>query len=131
MEKQDKEILIRFMCECQPYGMNCDVHGRVRVLRYVDTKKGTACFESKFGVGYVPQEYPIEEVKPFVRPLKSLTDDEFSEIKSTLISTPSNIEESLAMIDKWILFVRRKHIDYLGLLEKGLGVSTEAFNPYD
>ena len=131
MEKQDKEILIRFMCECQPYGMKCDVHGRMRELRYVDTKKGTACFESELGNGYVPQEYPIEEAKPYVRLLKSLTEEEFSEIKPTLLSTPSNLEESLAMIDKWSLFVRRKHIDYLGLLEKGLGVSTETFNPYN
>lgn len=131
MEKQDKEILIRFMCECQPYGIKCDVHGRVRELRYVDIKKGTAWFESELGGGYVPQEYPIEEVKPYVRSLKSLTEEEFSEIKPTLLSPPSNLEESLAMIDKWSLFVRRKHIDYLGLLKKGLGASTETFNPYN
>lgn len=105
MKAEDKKLLVKAICGYLPYGLEvnydneiCDcvgyVHGKV-----ILTKKFSSV---SFGVD-------VEKVKPYLRPLLSMTEEEIEyEIK---------IRESLAKCIDWC---NQKRFDWRGLIEKNL-----------
>ena len=70
--------------------------------------------------------YPIENVKPYLRPLKDMSDDEREEFRSK-----DGVMSYSPQQDEWVLcafcaeaydWLGSNYFDYRGLIEKGLAI---------
>ena len=112
---KDKELLLKDLCGRLPYlenwvrydGKDYVVtgygHGRVSLL--------SSMFSS--GVGPCPL---VEEVKPYLRPMSSMTEEEI--IEWNIMVDNCNEPFDFCFVD----YCNRKHFDYRGLIEKGLAL---------
>lgn len=132
MKQEDKELLLRDLCSRLPYGV---------ILNCCDSigEKLTAIDEK----GLVNYDYDIEEVKPYLFPLSSMTEEEMKELLEI-----SNFNSDIDKIcDDFIIFIERTlidivdivnfisylnahHFDYRGLIEKGLAINATGLNIY-
>lgn len=130
MTQEDKQLLLKDLCERLPYGVMCDFAyklGNPQKLLYVtpyDEKEQIHldAKEYKFGNGsYGPSDFDVEYVKPYLRPMSSMTnteEDEYMAARHKDIAeayihlTPQNA------ID-WLL---AHHFDFRNLIEKGLAL---------
>ena len=93
--------------------------------------------EDVFCKNYPNLPYWIETIKPYLRPMSSMTDEEKGEMyhdcyvvsidfehrTTAMIAVPNAIK-----VVNWLL---EHHFDFLGLISKGLAIEvTESNNPY-
>lgn len=152
MKEEEKELLLKDLCARLPYGVFCNMGldyplPLQRLL--VDKLDGILLDFYEDGKDY--QVY-LSEVKPYLRPMSSMTEEEKEELKelcSIYIPTDSknidfedygilvlthhltdnsyNFKLNLNVVD-WL---NKHHFDYRGLIEKGLAIEvTENNNPY-
>lgn len=127
-----REVLIDLSARF-PYG----------VIVRLDYKDGTIVTR-EIGIGsFHDMLFGNAEGKPYLRPMSSMTEDEFAEYEKakdldTLDSSETLIENMKAKhrvrISKWYHgtdWLNAHHFDYRGLIEKGLAIAiTEENNPY-
>ncbi len=128
MTQEDKGLLLKDLCARLPYGVKVwykyyptNITEKFATsIRLADDKLALSRKLSKEG-----DWYPIEEageilIKPYLRPMSSMTDEESEEFSNTEIVGYSNYD--------WL---NAHHFDYRGLIEKGLAIEvTEDNNPY-
>ena len=144
MTEEQKQLLIKDLCGRLPYGVNI-LHvkdGIIGVLStiniYVDGREQKLkCSTSFFGEDNVP----IEEFKPYLYPLSSLTSSEAEEIERIMgCNIPWRISEGLIewtvggsvesetfelridQIERLTEFLNAHHCDCRGLIDKGLAI---------
>ena len=142
MIQEEKQLLLQDLCARLPYGIMVD---RLGVPHKVLSIK-TGSIEIDRGK-YMPASYYLDEVKPYLRPMSSMTAEERKEFSKLLdrrcceedweghisISYCIEIDNvytddedgikyptpfSMAAID-WL---NARHFDYRGLIEKGLAI---------
>ena len=114
MTQEEKQLLLQDLCARFPYKVICELSG--------DGAKITEQLQLG-GLGQFL--YGRIEVKPYLRPMSSMTEEEKKELESMLFTIP-NLEHCI-VID-WL---NQKMFDYRGLIEKGLAIEvTEENNPY-
>jgi hypothetical protein len=65
-------------------------------------------------------QYHLDEIKPYLRPMSSMTEEELSFYNNHLITPGITIlEENLSEYLNWM---HSHHFDYRGLIEKGLAI---------
>lgn len=121
MTQQDIELLLKDLCARLPYGVKVNYRGIIGGIQYVDSYNEVC-------LAYPNNGYtvPIEEIKPYLRPLSSMTEEEMLEINalptgkdnilpncSEFVWTPNH-----GMID-WL---NSYNFDYRELIEKGLAL---------
>jgi hypothetical protein len=135
MTEENKSIFIEDLCGRLPYGVQCRYSAIVPLLggvvnigdlRAIDVK------QEQFNVcGHLCM---IGDLKPFLRPLSSMTDDEKKELMDLCDITP--YETQGLKIDEYgigvflngvcsinydvMTWLNKHHFDYRGLIEKGL-----------
>lgn len=125
MTREDKQLLLVDLCGRLPYGV---------ILNCCNTvgEKLTAIDEN----GLINHDYDIDEVKPYLFPLSSMTERqcyELSAIRSSFqdswkyIKTP--IPLSICNFEQ-IEWFHKNHFDYRGLIEKGLAIDATGLNIY-
>lgn len=150
MTKEDKELLLKDLCARLPYGVKVQVAGyKITELLKIDIKNGGGerpyCFN--------PFAFSAEQVKPYLRSMDDMTEDEIEELKSLcsiyiptdspnigfedygiivfthhLTNNTYSFKLNLSVID-WL---NKKMFDYRGLIEKSLAIEvTEENNPYE
>ena len=123
MNKEEKELLLRDLCNRLPYNVMCQVefkedgkhNSKVMFLSGIFTDE--AYFTTKGGSIY------SNEYKPYLFPLSSMTEEE----QRTLDSMCNGVEmvsrlSGLKMFDKAFNWLNENHFDYRGLIEKGLAI---------
>ena len=123
MNKEEKELLLRDLCNRLPYNVMCQVefkedgkyNSKVMLLSGIFTDE--AYFTTKGGSIY------SNEYKPYLFPLSSMTDEE----QRILDSMCNGVEmvsrlSGLKMFDKAFNWLNENHFDYRGLIEKGLAI---------
>lgn len=108
MTEEDKQLLLKDICARLPYGV-C-VH-----VRY---KEGEPCY-GKLAPRDIQwfMDSKIEVIKPYLRPISSMPDEEKSELKNL------QPRERLAEIVSGVLeFYCKYHLDYNRLIEKNLAL---------
>lgn len=138
MTQEQKELLIKDLCARLPYGVK--VHAKyidtvtdvevekVGVLSMVDTDTVVAFTSDDTNCyNYVT----IQEVKPYLRPMSSMTGVEVLEyisLKESIIASDDILYyfETYESID-WL---NKNHFDYRGLIEKGLAIDATNLNIY-
>ena len=154
--EEEKQLLLQDLCARLPYKVRCKC---VNGLGGGETKKGVLKYVGNcYGVisnyyedvplhsGFVNNVfYPIENVKLYLRPMSSITVEEGERLeqiaKETLGDFMFEAEEdggAIYHMTKWKTlsptmfdYLNSIHIDYRGLIEKGLAIKvTEENNPY-
>ena len=123
MGKEDKELLLKDLCARLPYGVKCNYNynNEIYNIDYI-----SALYEEvKLDI---PNNYTIgiSEVKPYLRPMSSMTEEERVEYFYNRMTSWAQNEfgESYteAVMQYRIDFLLEHHFDYRGLIEKGLAL---------
>jgi hypothetical protein len=140
MKQEEKDLLLKDLFSRLPYGVKC---------KYYDHYEGA--YDEGTIRGFERHEYMeidgvcihVEEVKPYLFPLSSMTDEQKEELEdmnwSFDDSVINNIVECLGYhrqfvthFDCFVLidWLNKKHFDYRGLIEKGLAIDCTNLNIY-
>ena len=122
MTQNEKDILLKDLCARLPYGVKCKYYDCCEG----DYDEGTIC-------GFERQEYiqidgvciHIEEVKPYLFPLSSMTEEQ-KDIFGKLWWNTHGVNMAMHAID----YLNKNHFDYRGLIEKGLTIDATGLNIY-
>ena len=124
MTQEEKDLLLKDLCARLPYGVkflreswNYEWDQEMSVIEVLeDIDKD----------GYInnTKVYKVEDVKPFLFPLSSMTEEQ----KSILSLCNAFIEPR--SIELKLNFYNEQHIDYRGLIKKGLAIDATNLNIY-
>ena len=125
MTQEDKELLLRDLCARLSYGVKIRLQGKPRILFGVQENLIIVRTRSK-DCGWEWDEYDIEEwdIKPYLRPMSSMTEEEYESIKYKYSFYGDSILHTSEMftcgdVTDWL---NAHHFDYRGLIEKGLAL---------
>ena len=128
MTQEDKKLLLKDLCARLPYGVIVNVKGFDYDYNDNLTQiyKGVSC--SIRVTTNMP--YDIEQVKPYLFPMSSMTKEQREEMNSF---DPFQTEETKTL-GGWAVclvdFYNKHHFDYRGLIEKGLAIDATRLNIY-
>lgn len=115
MTPEEKQLLFKDLCERLPYGVMVSMRGgefesyKYPYLLTAVIKFGLDCLCKVYHPIYTPFGVPkIEDVKPYLRPMSSMTNEEREEW----------YKQSRVDYD-WL---NAHHFDFRGLIEKGLAL---------
>ena len=127
MTQEEKQLLLQDLSARLPYKVQVEIQGfHSGVLRGIDN--GTVSTDR--GINY-----PLMLVKPYLRPMSSMTEEERDDFKSTeyeetitqypCSAAPTEIKV-LSYTAKTFDWLNANHFDYRGLIEKGLALEAPA-----
>lgn len=145
MKQEDKELLLKDLCARLPYGVKLKHYqGFNCLLKYINLYTFGAhvevlnneCFKNILERG----RRQIFEFKPYLRPISSMTEEEVNKLFHILKINEKNANEWIKVNDigtirlfteegkdfyeiaDAINYLHSIHIDYSGLIEKGLAI---------
>lgn len=118
MKQEDKELLLKDLCARLPHGIKAQILNQENIQKDVVISVGNIPYIPNLGKGW------FKECKPYLFPLSSMTDEqkreEYEICKEYIIGYESDL----------IDFYNRNHIDYRGLIPKGLAIDATGLNIY-
>lgn len=133
MTQEKKQLLLKDLCARLPYGVKICACGN---KEYTAILKGVVGDEFFLQFDYQKTEvtkkadtYNIKEIKPYLRPLSSMTDEEKMYVNELIYDKDGLFLSPIPTwvinecdIDKYIDFCNSKHLDWCGLISKGLAL---------
>ena len=112
MTQEEKQLLLKDLCARFPYGVICKL----------SAKDADVSITEKLEIGGL--EHFISgtmDVKPYLRPMSSMTEEELNELEdiSCLTLYPNGTQIPNGKDYDWL---NAHHFDYRGLIEKGLAI---------
>lgn len=140
MTQEDKELLLKDLCARLPYGVVC----RVKYILNNETTYGEdvekECTDIVKRINFdnytvytewLGYESDIEDIKPYLRPMSSMTEEEIYSIDRIYTHLDENCLSDREFATDLIDYYNLNHFDYRGLIEKGLAIAvTNENNPY-
>lgn len=127
MKNEQKELLLKDLCARLPYGVKCQVQedeyiyiGTLCRIE-VDNKNGHLLDFAESISGLDCQVY-LSEIKPYLFPISSMT----AEQKEDMIKSSCGIGSDKNVFD----WYNKNHIDWRGLIPKGLAIDATGLNIY-
>ena len=121
MTEKEKDLLIGDLCARLPYGVKIELTWWVMGEgTYINTTLEPDHIEQLLN-----DEDGDTEIKPYLRPMSSMTDEEKLMYEGLMIGT-DNISYMLDVID-WL---NAHHFDYRNLIDKGLAIDATGLNIY-
>ena len=114
MTQEQKDLLLKDLCARLPYGV---------ILNCCNIVSETLTLISYKGL--INNDYDIEEVKPYLFPLSSMTEEQNEEYLKTCRGGNASVP-TLATFD-WF---NKNHIDYRNLIGKNLAIDCTNLNIY-
>lgn len=130
MTQEEKSLLLKDLCARLPYSVKCheaDVEYTFDIIGTTSNNK-----EFVFSDGY---ERNLEQIKPYLRPMSSMTDDEKKELLTVVDSETEDTIDQLRTGNCGIMegkyhfnslkefdWLNAHYFDYRGLIEKGLAL---------
>ena len=137
MTKEDKILLIRDLCGRLPYGVKAYIknwskldrkyYEGIYTVESIDPSLNTIVADSERSSVEVIVGDDDYEIKPYLRPMSNMTEEEKLMYEGLMIGTDNNIPYILDVID-WL---NAHHFDYRDLIEKGLAIDATGLNIYD
>ena len=124
MTQEQKDLLLKDLCARLPYGVKVSTPDDVsRTIKRMNIDSNL------IEVGnYIDDVYVLSDIKPYLFPLSSMTDEQKKEFDTTLKYLPA--EE----INFWTLntydWCNENHFDYRGLIPKDLANDATGLNIY-
>ena len=145
MTQDDKDLLLQDLCARLPYGVKVE-----SVFINTDLKKRKSCGIEVFDATCILMiRDGFGEFKPYLFPLSSMTEEMLEELNTygvfkyrDTIANVSHLENNgeiskeiytyidIESISALIEFFHSHHIDYRGLIEKGLAIDATGLNIY-
>ena len=141
MKQEDKELLFRDLCARVPYGVKVQYMNNIFVIDYVSSYE-----EVKLDI---PDNWTVgvSEVKPYLFPFSSITDEQKSELnKKFTVQFSGNDVYSIHYhsegywdtdleldLQDWLWFINwcyKNHFDIYGLIPMGLALDATGLNVY-
>lgn len=140
MTQEDRQIFLKDLCARTPYGVKVQYMNNIFVIDYVSPMYGEVKLDTSdnWTAG-------VSEVKPYLFPLSSITEEQRNNISKLLISTQNEfspygelnmkgcdnlficaVKQSNALIN----YCLTNHLDINGLIEKGLAIDATGLNIY-
>ena len=127
MTQEDKHLLLKDLCARLPHGVQAQVDGHVNPLQILGisklSKSTWAWKKGTYVVSFWNDTKAIENIKPYLRPMSSMTPDERREydklIANCLYDAEAYFFENYNRLYDWL---NSHHFDYRGLIEKGLAL---------
>ena len=118
MKQENKELLLRDLCTRLPYGVkiNENTQGDFTVIGLTMERVFTTCETEG-----CHNDFPIECVKPYLFPLSSITKKRLEELSEYI-----DIKNAYVALE----LLNSHHIDYRGLIERGLAIDATRLNIY-
>ena len=137
MTQEDKILLIRDLCGRLPYGVKAYIknwskldrkyYEGVYTVESIDPSLNNIYADSERSSVKVIVGHYDYEIKPYLRPMSNMTEEEKLMYEGLMIGTNNNIKYILDVID-WL---NAHHFDYRDLIEKGLAIDATGLNIYD
>lgn len=125
MTLEDKELLLKDLCARLPYGVKCKIalyKTAFNVLGIVEDKVKLDSPVYDEGDDW----WEVTEVKPYLRPMSSMTEEEKMEyndiVKNTIDFYNCPKSEEICFLVTPIDWLNAHQFDYRGLIEKGLAL---------
>ena len=127
MTEKEKDLLFKDLCARVPYGVKYMKYSwgygldqeipEVEVLECVDKN------------GYISNTkvYTVEDIKPYLFPLSSMTEEQKEELQSLIIQDAFGTPDNTYTLQD---FYCKYHLDYRGLIEKDLALDATNLNIY-
>ena len=145
MKKEDKALLLKDLCSRFPYGVKIELTWWVMdEVTYINT-----VLEPDHVDQLINDEYGDTEIKPYLRPMSSMTEEEFTKLKeySGLIYDQLDLASfqngTYKILDFYLSgvpsctvirvfdWLNKDHFDYRDLIQMGLAIAvTKENNPY-
>ena len=134
MRQEDKELILKDLCARLPYGV------RYRHLAW-DDEHGEDYIAAKIysinSDGYVKNSYDdetvyIDDVRPYLFPLSSMTEEQYDQlyIDSRVKNDSIDILDALVNDMDAIDYCNKNHLDWRGLIPKGLAIDATGLDIY-
>ena len=131
MNQKNKELLLKDLSARVPYGVFVEYD-------YGDSVKRVTKFHGNYLYLMMLDKLQWKDLKPYLRPLSSMTEKEENEFKKifelelkAIESPEGHTIESAASSAFTIDFYNKYNFDYRGLIEMGLAIEvTKENNPY-
>lgn len=123
MTKEEKDLLLRDLCARLPYGVKCNTPtGGIFSLHMLNPNE-----QSRFGKGIAfdfGKTYDVEDIKPYLRPMSSMTEEEKEEYLSTKIRIERKYlgEIIYYATSDTVDWLNAHHFDYRNLIDKDLAL---------
>lgn len=150
MTQKNKELLLKYLCMALPYGVICKIHYTFNneTTFGEDVEAEADCPIVRIDVQaqtvYVDLVYDwfcIDEIKPYLRPMSSMTEEEKNEWISLMrkeyreqylhSAVNTSYYEYFPTIESFD-YLNAHHFDYRNLIERELAIEvTESNNPYE
>ena len=112
MTREQKKLLLKDLCARLPYGVKIQWDKFVETLAEITDWKVDSRINS----------HKFEEIKPYLRPMSSMTEEEIIQYNKLCFWTlpyPIIAEECIAELNDWL---NAHHFDFRGLIPKGLAL---------
>ena len=134
MTQEDKKLLMTDLCARLPFGVKVHIKGLDYEFdsKLVEIYNGTGCTVKVSSAN--DMVYDLDEVRPYLRPLDSMTDEEKNDIlyilnfefyvddDFALCANDDRHRIRLSLIRKYMAWLYRHHFDYQDLIDKGLAI---------
>ena len=146
MDKQNKELLLKDLCARLPYGVMVQVTDEYSYkepleILAIDDNKGIAKLGDNVDDFYFTHVEKIENIKPYLRPMSSMTQEELNELEDVASLSLYDNEDGEVLNGRTITngadvdWLNANHFDFRGLILMGLALKAPAdmynLNNYD
>ena len=135
MKQEDKELLLKDLCARLPYGVILNIVNEDSAVAYgtfvgmtKSQKHSCLIYEDLVCIEGVLTPFRMEEVKPCLRPLSSMTEEEGREYRMFIDFSYNDFTSEntqcvcIDKINDYLDWLNSRHFDYRGLLERGLAL---------
>lgn len=137
MKQKNKELLLKDISARLPYRVKC-ISGVDDAVLIIEGINPNCCGASEIQVTYersgINFDTKLSVIKPYLYPLSSIEElgllEEYENIVCTLNNDKNNDFIFLNRIDQLLDFYHRNHLDYNGLIPKGLAINCTNLNIY-
>lgn len=121
MTQEEKDLLLKDLCARLPYGIKILVNDKVEIVQGVNVLDNVIEYDSCLSS-------EVEEVKPYLFPLSSMTEEQYKEYT----------DMGYSVTERWwsmanyhqIEWLNKNHFDYRGLIEKKLAINATGLSIY-
>lgn len=115
MTQEEKELLLKDLCARLFYKVKVQPSGSVSPHKFMGYDKGLVRIDTD-------QRFKLENIKPYLRPMSSMTDEEAMEYLGMLNDIDKSGLMNQNFITKVVDWLDKKMFDHRGLIPKGLAL---------
>lgn len=138
MTQGDKELLLKYLCMALSYDLQVKVEGdnEPYTLLSVHPNKDIALIGIDMDGVYATSKVKIDTIKPYLRPMSSMTEEEKKEFDNFCVidefvwegKTEIGYKNQAIIMSVAINWLLKKHFDFMDLIPKGLAIEVTEEN---